>query len=141
MFILLRHLPSGDGLRSVQNRIQSPEIPEAHNLSKVLLGCHKGCPRSNALTMPLSGQRQTLRVRMRTPACGHSIMFVLGMQRCSDSRKYTRHLPILPSGRQPPTDILVPVIRPVSSAAPCRLWIQPISSVAPGLVRHRVVTV
>lgn len=40
--------------------------------------------------MPLSGQRQTLRVRMRTPACGLSIIFVLAMQRCSDSGKYRR---------------------------------------------------
>ena len=52
--MLLRHLPSGDRLGSVEDRIQSPEIPEAHNLPKVLLGCQKGCchPALDHATIP-----------------------------------------------------------------------------------------
>ena len=36
--MLLRHLPSGGRLRSIEDRIQSPEIPITHDLPKVLLG-------------------------------------------------------------------------------------------------------
>ena len=35
-------------------------------------------------TMAASRQRQTRRVRMRTPDCGLSIKFVVARQRCSD---------------------------------------------------------
>ena len=35
-------------------------------------------------TIPLSRQRQTRRVRIRTPECGLSMMFVLARQRCSE---------------------------------------------------------
>src|ERR1043166_1127976 len=40
--ILLRHLPSGDRLRSIEDRIQGPEIPITHDLPEVLLRRQKG---------------------------------------------------------------------------------------------------
>src|SRR6266853_6472721 len=40
--MLLRHLPSGGRLRSIEDRIQSPEIPITHDLPEILLRRQQG---------------------------------------------------------------------------------------------------
>lgn len=67
------------------------------------------------------------RVRMRTPACGLSMMLVVARQRCNEggtpSRLMVKHSSSPRAGWPQPKDTLVPATRPNCGCAPCPPWL------------------